>query len=64
MAANSAGPGFVAGGGNTNLLVGTGSANDAADSGDELAKGLGGAGGGKVVHFELFGDGNLAIGGP
>ena len=46
------------------MLVGTGSANDAADSGDELAKGLGGAGGGKVVHFELFGDGNLAIGGP
>ena len=62
LAANNAGPGSAAGGGNSNLSVDTGNAEDAADSDDELAKSLAEADGGKVVHFELFGDGNLAIG--
>ena len=46
LAANNAGPGSAAGGGNSNLSVDTG---NAADSDDELAKSLAEADGGKVV---------------
>ena len=63
LATNNAGPGSAGGVGNSNLSVDAGKADDAADSDDELAKSLAEADGGKVVHFELFGDGNdLAIG--
>ena len=62
LATNNAGPGSAGGIGNSNLSVDAGKADDAADSDDELAKSLAEADGGKVVHFELFGGGNLAIG--
>ena len=62
LATSNVGPGSVAAAGNNNLSVDIGKADDAADSDDELAKSLAEADGSKVVHFELFGDGNLAIG--
>ena len=60
LAANSAGPGSSAGGGNSNLAVMPD--EPTVDSDEELSKSLVDADGSKTVHFELFGAGNLAIG--
>ena len=59
LAANSAGPGPSAGGGNSNLAA---IADESAvDSDEELSKSLADADGSKTVYFELFGAGNLAF---